>query len=415
MGKPSIYPTGVTIYDSAAAYNGYTLFRVGTRINLIDMNGNLVKCWDGLLGMPPKLLPGGCVLGHTQDRDRRYGYQDSVDLVQVDWDGNIQWRFTENELICDPGSEPRCMARQHHDYQREGSTVGYFYPGCSPKTDSGNTIILTHTNLRNPEISDKLLLDDRVIEVTWDGTIIWEWTASEHFDEFGFDGNAKHTIYHNPQMVPFQDGVEDAGDWFHINCVSVLGDNKWYDTGDKRFHPDNLIMGSRQSNVIFIISKETGKVVWKLGPDFSLSKELREIRQIIGQHHCHMIPRGLPGEGNILIFDNGGFAGYGPSSSQSPDGQFTARRHYSRVIELDPASMRIVWEYISPYHLVQADGSVQKTSPLYRAYRCPYDWVPQLEKPTEKDVVPPEVNIFRVPGSECVTESDTVITKIKLD
>lgn len=32
---------------------------------------------------------------------------------------------------------------------------------------------------------------------------------------------------------------------------------------------------------------------------------------MIGLHHAHIIPDGLPGAGNILLFDNGGIAGYG--------------------------------------------------------------------------------------------------------
>jgi len=31
-----------------------------------------------------------------------------------------------------------------------------------------------------------------------------------------------------------------------------------------------------------------------------------------------MIPRGLPGEGNILVFDNGGWAGYGSPNRELP-------------------------------------------------------------------------------------------------
>ena len=29
--------------------------------------------------------------------------------------------------------EPRWMARQHHDYQREGNPVGYYVPGMECK------------------------------------------------------------------------------------------------------------------------------------------------------------------------------------------------------------------------------------------------------------------------------------------
>jgi hypothetical protein len=53
-----------------------------------------------------------------------------------------------------------------------------------------------------------------------------------------------------------------------------------------------------------------------------------------------MIPRGLPGEGNILVFDNGGKSGYG-----GPEAYPRYTREYSRVIELDPVTFEIVWQY----------------------------------------------------------------------
>ncbi len=459
MGRPSVYPTGVTIYDHKRTFNGYTLFQAPDGAMLIDMNGRPVKLWKGLCGFPNKLLPGGFVMGHTEDRSPKYSYQDSIDLVQVDWDGNIVWRFEQNEFITDPDNSGRWMARQHHDYQRTGSTTGYYYPGASPETHSGNTLILTHTNVRNPEISDKLLIDDRVIEVTWEGEIIWDWKVSDHFNELGFDGMAKNAIYRSPNMHTFVD-KEPAGDYIHINSVSVLGLNRWFDMGDERFHPDNLILDSREANIIFIISKQTGSIVWRLSPDYSYTEPLRAIGQIIGQHHCHMIPKGLPGEGNILIFDNGGFAGYGSAAPGAPDGLRNARRHYSRVLELDPVSMElvwsfpaideklkkrggemaeanlswfysslvssaqrlpngntlideglegriievtpegeIVWEYILPYTLAMHGAGQGGGRMLYRAYRYPYGWVPQLEKPVETDIVPPDNSSFHVSGS----------------
>lgn len=33
---------------------------------------------------------------------------------------------------------------------------------------------------------------------------------------------------------------------------------------------------------------------------------------------------------------------------------------------------------------------------IYRAYRLPYDWVPQLERPVEEAVIPPANGEFRV-------------------
>ena len=35
----------------------------------------------------------------------------------------------------------------------------------------------------------------------------------------------------------------------------------------------------------------------------------------------------------------------------------------------------------------------------YRAYRVPYEWVPQVEKPVETPIAPLDVKTFRVPGA----------------
>ena len=54
--EPSIYPTGVTIYDPTLAYNSYVVFG-GTdhKTHLIDMDGNEVHRWD-YAGFPSEIL-----------------------------------------------------------------------------------------------------------------------------------------------------------------------------------------------------------------------------------------------------------------------------------------------------------------------------------------------------------------------
>jgi hypothetical protein len=83
-------------------------------------------------------------------------------------------------------------------------------------------------------------------------------------------------------------------DWLYANSAHYVGPNRWFDAGDLRFAPQIVIISSRESSVVFIINRE-GNVVWKLGPDFSRSEAELEIGQIIGQHHAHLIPPGLPG------------------------------------------------------------------------------------------------------------------------
>lgn len=339
MGTPSVHPMGTIVYKPDKCFNGYTLFQANEHgATLIDMNGGVVNHWHNLEGFPNKLLPNGDVFGCRGQRNSTYGWQDYKDLVQVDWNGRVRWEFKKNQYIEDPDHAPEWMARQHHDYQREGNPVGYYVPGMDAKTEGGNTLILTHTDVVVPEISLHKLISDRMIEVDWEGNIVWEWCIHDHFDELGFDEAAKNAIARNPNLV--KNGL---GDWMHINCMSVLGPNKWYDAGDERFHPDNIIFDGRQTNIIAILDKKTGKLVWKLGPDYTTGKAA-EIGQIIGQHHAHMIPQGLPGAGNILIYDNGGWAGYGAPNPVSPMGVNNAHRDYSRVLEIDPTTLEIVWQ-----------------------------------------------------------------------
>lgn len=437
FAMPSVFPHGTTIYKPDKAFNGYTILTTkGNQTILIDMNGNVVKHWENLCDEehPAKILPGGYAMGATGDRGRLFEHEDSNDLSIVDWDGNIVWTWPK--------------AGMHHDFQREGNPVGYYVPGMEPLIGSGRTLILSHKVVKNKRISDKPLYDDFIFEVDHDGKIIFEWLASDHIKEMGFGQEARTTMYRYPNYVMTRTRGVVGGDWIHVNSASWLGPNKWYDAGDERFHPDNIIYDGRQTNTTGIISRKTGKIVWHLGPDFTATKKLRKIKPTIGLHHAHMIPKGLPGEGNILIFDNGGYGGYGPPNAGAPRGLNDARRDYSRVIEIDPVKLKIVWEYsanragyrdkykfysdyissaqrlpngntlitegslgrifevtpgsrkekpetvweyISPYYNMDENYNM-----VYRAYRAPYDYVPQLKKPVETAVIPPENSTLRV-------------------
>lgn len=448
MGYPSVYPTGVTVYDAKKAWGGYTLFQAAQLgALLIDMSGREVQLWKDLQGFPNKLLPGGQLLSSTGQRNPAHGLQDQLDLIQVDWDGEIRWRFSELEQIQDPGEPARWMARQHHDFQRQGNPVGYYVPGQDPLVDRGHTFLLVHENARDAAISEHPLLDDKIVEVSWDGKVVWEWRAREHFAELGFDAAALRTLRADPNLRPAGGGV---GDWLHINSLSLLGNNPRHDAGDERFHPDNLVWSSREANILAIIDKRTGKLAWKLGPNFDGDDAQRKLGWIIGPHHAHLVPSGLPGAGNLLVFDNGGWAGYGDPNPGAPTGRQNARRDYSRVLEIDPATLAVrwqytpteaglvhpldssrfyspfissaqrlpngntlitegsdgrifevtaehelVWEYISPYW---GSGQLDMNF-VYRAYRAPYDWVPQLPRPEERSIARLDRSQFRVPGA----------------
>jgi len=90
MGFPSVYPTATTIYNPKECWSGFTVFPAfETGAVLIDMNGQVSQLWKGLHGFPNKLLPGGYVMGSTGWRSFKHGYQDLLDIVQVNWEGRI--------------------------------------------------------------------------------------------------------------------------------------------------------------------------------------------------------------------------------------------------------------------------------------------------------------------------------------
>ena len=442
MGRPTVFPTGTTLYDPSKCDSGYTLF-MGRQIGaiLINMNGKVVRQWKDFMGMPCKMIKGGHILGSLAARDAAIASQDFADVTMIDWDGNVEWTFNKYDHVNDPdGIE--WAARQHHDYQMEGNPVGYPVPGQEVTPDFGKMMILTHKDVNKPKISPHQLLDDCVIEIDREGNILWEWSVIDHFNEFGFTEEQKNAMYRDPTMRP-----TGQGDLFHINCASYVGPNHWYDEGDERFNPQNIIMDSRECNIMFIVSHETGEIVWQVGPDFTKTPELRIFGTIVGPHHTHMIPKGLPGEGHIMVYDNGGWAGYGAPNQFSKTGLKVSRRDGSRVIEFDPTTLEIVWEckgeeigatdapftthyFYSPltsdaqrlpngntFICEGTSGRFMEFTPdnelvweynyprlgsglIYRAYRIPYDWVPQLPEQEEVAIERIDNAEYVLPGAE---------------
>lgn len=427
----SVYPTGVTRYDPARAYNTYIVFGApDEHTHLIDMNGNEVHTWN-YSGFPSELLDPRVArgkLGHvlvqyetnqgsgTTPTPGQPALFRNKSIAELDWDGNVVWKWGEKA----PGGS----AKQHHDWER---------------LPNGNTLVLA--NLTHPIPGFKLpaLLDDVIYEVTPSGDVVWSWKASDHLEEFGF----------TPEQLKLVRDTSEQ-DYFHVNNMTSVGPNKWFDNGDKRFDPNNILIDSRNANFIVIIDKTTGKIAWSLGPNYpkidpKKSIVPRPVDQISGQHDAHIIEEGLPGAGNLLVFDNQGEAGYPSAELQTTGGsrvleidpqtkqivwQYTGQdsdtpnwRFYSsfissarrlpngntlidegmngRFFQITPSG-EIVWEYINPYFgrtPVGGTGRQVYSNWVYRAQPVPYDWVPSGTPHSENKVTPPDLSKFRVPDS----------------
>jgi Arylsulfotransferase (ASST) len=430
--SPRIYPTGVTIYDPARAYNSYIAFSsLDGNTHLIDMDGNEVHRW-AYTGNPgevinPDLVGGqrGHVLLQLQKiDDSRGGIFTNRTVGELDWNGSKVWEW---------GTEaPGGAARQNHDWAR---------------LKNGNTLLLVAIPRAVPGLGPKVIGDQAIYEVTPAGKIVWKWIAGDHLREFGFPPAGMAYLRERVKRNP----PEPYG-YLEINDMQVLGQNHWHNSGDVRFDPDNIMIDSRKGNVVLIISKQTGHVVWRLGPVFPGSefspdqrigdtKVPRPVDQISGQHNAHLIAQGLPGAGNLLLYDDEGGAGFPPAALGIYAG--------SRILEIDPVKKEIVWqyngessgrptwsfftsfvsnaarlpngntlidegmngrifqitpdgtivwEYVTPYlgHSM-VNGRPFESSLTYRAQAVPYDWVPAGTPHAEVPVKEIDVTKFRVP------------------
>lgn len=431
VAEPSVFPTGTTRYDPAKAYNSYVVFASpDAKTHLIDMDGHEVHRW-AFGGFPSDLLDPavtGGAKGHVlvqlaAGADAGTGEVpgaaifDNKTIGELDWDGKVVWSWGDKA----PGG----AVRQHHDWRRLAN---------------GNTLVLANLPHAIEGFAQPKVLDDVVYEVTPGGDVVWRWVASEHLDELGFTPDQLKLVKASP-----------SPDYLHINDMKPVGPNRWYEAGDQRFAPDNIIVDSRNANFIIIIDKKTGSVVWRLGPNFEKAPKpagspdatSRPIDQLSGQHDAQIIPEGLPGAGDLLVFDNQGEAGYPPVALGVQTG--------SRVLEIDPVARKIVWsysaevsnsagwtfyssfisnarrlpngntfidegvngrffqvtpageivwEYISPYFSqTTVGGGVNQTvrsNWVYRAAPVPYDWAPSGVPHAQIAVTPPQAEDFHL-------------------
>jgi len=177
----------------------------------------------------------------------------------------------------------------HHDFQRlpNGNTMVL---GWVPTPEDITAKIkggVSGTELEGAIWSDSFR------EINPEGQIIWEWRGYEHLD---------------PE-VDIICGLCPRSEWTHTNACSVTPDG-------------NILTSFLTLNTIAIIDKKSGDITWRWGPG-----------ELAHQHNPTMLDNG-----NILVFDNGS---HRPASPLVPGGMVS----FSRVLEIDPQSRQIVWEY----------------------------------------------------------------------
>jgi hypothetical protein len=323
--------SGVTYCDPSRVYDTFILFTgADSATRLIDLNGTTVHQWPSP-GVPARVLNPALTGGQkgtvgvqlSESGDPRGGIYANGTIGQLDWAGERLWEWGKEAV----GG----AARQNHDWQL---------------LPNGHWLIL----VVEPRVVDALgpetTADQGLVEVDPDGHVVWTWRSGDHIHELGLSDRGLDLLRETVARDP-----DNPWGCLEMNSASTLGPNQWYEKdaeANAAFHPDNIIVSFRKANIIGIIEKSTGRIVWRLGPYYhekSGDQHQRILRhnvprpvdQTSGQHNPHIIPKGLPGAGNVLVFDNQGGAGYPTAALGIYAG--------SRILEIEPTTKQTVWQY----------------------------------------------------------------------
>lgn len=162
-----------------------------------------------------------------------------------------------------------------------------------------------------PQLGKQLKRCPYMLEINRDKDLLWEWHGEHHIEELEalLPTDSWEHVWSRIQG-------DFSFDWAHNNTLQVIPPNETWEKERaaghvERFKPGNIVFSYRSVDVIGVIDRESSEIVWAWGPGV-----------IDGQHKPHMLPHG-----HIMLFDNGTLRGF------------------SRVIEVDPMTEEIVWEY----------------------------------------------------------------------
>ena len=296
-------PVGLTANEPGAA-GGYTLFTAQNNNSyLIDPAGRLTQRWEHPFRRA-RILENGNLLGAN----------DGV-LQEIDPAGNVLWTYEQ------PG--------EHHDFVT---------------LPNGNVLILvrdTRTPAEviaagaNPEFVHPDGMDgERIIEVRPiypdAGAVVWEWSVWDHLVQDFDPTKANYArVSGHPELVDINYNLRQmrSARWLHANGLD--------------YHPelDQIVISVRNMSEIWIIDHSTttaeaaghtggaggqgGDLLYRWGNPQAYRAGTFADQQLFWQHHPQWIPPGLPGAGNIIIFNNG----------YEYEGR---RRSYSSVVEITP-------------------------------------------------------------------------------
>jgi hypothetical protein len=287
--------SGVIKYDRERAWEGYNFFGSGrsSEVLLMDMHGRIAHRWIDTRENPgsmvlPVLMSGGDVMVIQRFRG----------LLRLNRNSELVW--TKN-------------MRAHHDLA--------FLPDSTFYVLQTEVVQYRGLMVRFPSI----------VHLTLDGRPLDEWSTFNRLgeikralDQGSFLDNildsleARHGDMETARRIVLgipdgrAEGKPPVYDYFHANATTILPQNP-IGEDDPRFRAGNILTCFRNVNQVAVLDMGSGEITWAWGEG-----------ELEWPHHPTMVE-----DGNILIFDNG------------------VEREYSRVLEVNPVTGKIDWEYVA--------------------------------------------------------------------
>jgi len=289
---------------SGDPYEGYTLFgpEYSKYTYLLDMDGKIVHYWKSnyIQGFGGYLLENGELLRLDLPLGQSYFHGGGVAgrVEKFDEDSNILWEFEYS-------NQEHCA---HHDIEPlpNGNVLLIAW-----ELKSKNEAIAAG---RNPDrLRSNDLWPDHIIEVqpvgSNGGNIVWEWHLWDHLIQ-DYDSSKENygIVEDHPELVDINYGNTDS-DWTHTNAI------------DYNEELDQIVISVHNFNEIWIIDHSTttqeakghtggryskgGDLLYRWGNPQAFRAGNANDQRYFGQHGVEWVEKGCPGEGNILVFNNG--------------------------------------------------------------------------------------------------------------
>ena len=291
-------------------FDGYTLYTPmgnAPTTYLIDNNNTLINSWalPSRIASISYLLPDSSLIAPLRGQTTNWPIQGPIGgrLLRLDWNGNVLWDFTYENYDYIP----------HHDIE---------------PLPNGNILVICHErkSLEEAQEAGRVNINgemwpDKIVEIQptglTTGTVVWEWHFWDHLIQDNNENGANYGIVaDHPELLDINLGNigggpgGTSGDWNHLNCVSYNSDR------------DEIVLSSRHMNEFYVIDHSTttaeaaehtggnsgmgGDILYRWGNPQNYDRGNNAQQQLVAPHGVNWINSGFLGEGNFILFNNGG-------------------------------------------------------------------------------------------------------------